>query len=87
MIDRAVEDLARAIDQNILESLKKEILMEQGWVKAPFTANKFTWPFKHILDEVVAWIHVNHTDEYRVLDNEFWFKSPRDLTAFILKWS
>jgi hypothetical protein len=87
LIDRAAAEFAREIDQQILEEIEKEGLMEEGWVKAPFTTDKFSWPFKHILEEVVAWIHVNHTDEYQVFGKEFWFKSPSDLTAFILKWS
>lgn len=61
--------------------------MIRGWVKAPFTTDKFSWPFDYKLDEVVAWIHVNHTNDYKVFGKEFWFKDKKDLTAFVLRWA
>lgn len=87
MINRAAEDFARELDRQMMEDIEKETRMKQGWVKAPFTTENFLWPFEHRLDEVMAWIHVNATGEYRVFGKEFWFRRKKDLTAFILKWS
>jgi hypothetical protein len=79
--------MAEAIDKEIIIEIQRKICMEKGWVQAPFKTDKFIWPFEHKLAEVVAWIHVNHTDEYQVFGNEFWFKSKKDLTAFVLRWT
>ena len=84
LINKAADDFARAIDQQIMQDIEKEGCMKRGWVCAPFTAEKFEY---YVLTDVSAWIHINATDEYKIFGREFWFKSPKDLTAFVLKWA
>ena len=86
-LDQAAAELAEAIDQGVINSMIKESLLDSGWICAPITTGKFTWPFDFQLDTVAAWIHTNATDDYRIVDTEFFFKSTKDLTAFILRWS
>lgn len=81
------KQLQHEIDQEILNDIVRMGYMQKGWTKAPFTTDKFSWPFEFRIDEVTAWIHTHATDEYNVVGKEFWFKSPQDLTAFILRWS
>lgn len=85
-IERMADDLARMVDEEIINQTIRKDVMLKGWVQAPFTTDKFVFPFEFRLDEVTAWIHTNATKEYRVFGKEFWFKSKKDLTAFILKW-
>lgn len=85
-IDKAAEEFARQIDEDIINGIHREQLMLDGWTMAPFTTDKFVFPFEYRLHEVTAWIHTNATGEYKVFGKEFWFENPQDLTAFILKW-
>lgn len=78
--------MAEAIDAEIIEEMQRQLYMEKGWVRAPFTTDKFSWPLTHYIADVAAWMHINTTDEYRIFGKEFWFKSEKDLTAFILKF-
>lgn len=81
------EEVAKEIDQEIVNNIIRMECMKKGWVKAPFTTDRFVFPFEYRLDEVSAWIHTNATGEYKVFGKEFWFQRKIDLTAFILKWS
>ncbi len=83
----AAKSLADEIDAEIVNNFIRQDVMLKGWTQAPFTTDKFSWPFEFRLDEVAAWIHTNATDEYRIFGKEFWFKSKKDLTAFVLKWA
>jgi hypothetical protein len=81
------EEMVQEMDNEIIESITGELLLLDGWVKAPFGTDKFTWPFAHQVDAVAAWIHANATDDYRISNKQFLFKSEQDLTAFILRWA
>lgn len=87
MMQILAEEIAKEIDQEIINGIARETLMKQGWVKASFTTDRFVFPFEYRLDEVSAWIHTNATGEYKIFGKEFWFQRKKDLTAFILKWS
>jgi hypothetical protein len=60
--------------------------MKRGWVRAPFTTDRFTWPFEFRIDQVMHWLDINATSEYQVFGKEFWFRDKKDLTAFVLRW-
>jgi Major capsid protein Gp23 len=81
------KQLQHEIDQEIVNDIIRMECMKKGWVKAPFTTDKFSWPFAYRINEVTEWIHTNATGEYQVFGKEFWFQKKVDLTAFILKWS
>jgi hypothetical protein len=85
-IERMAVDLAKMIDEEIINQTIRKDVMLKGWTCAPFTTDRFVFPFEFRLDEVTAWLHTNTTGEYRVFGKEFWFKSKKDLTAFILKF-
>jgi len=85
------QEIANAIDQEIIQDIRdhqeRDELMIKGWVKAPFTTEKFKHDSLNNIQDVAAWIHLNATGEYRIFGREFWFQRQRDLTAFILRWS
>lgn len=86
-LERSSKAIAESIDAEIIQEVQRQIYMKSGWSKAPFTTDKFTWPFlKHDIASVAAWIHTHATDEYKIIGKEFWFKGEKDLTAFILKF-
>lgn len=85
-MDQLAYEIKKEIDEEIINSVIRDEVMLKGWTAAPFTSDKFLFPFEFRLDEVTAWIHTNATDEYRIFGKEFWFKSKKDLTAFILKF-
>jgi hypothetical protein len=79
--------LQKEIDDEIVNTIKRQRLMLEGWVKAPFTSDKFATPGNHQIAEVVKWIHLNTTAQYQIFGREFWFTSKEDLTLFVLRWS
>jgi hypothetical protein len=79
--------LQQAIDDEIVNTIKRQRLMLEGWHKAPFTSEKFTTPVGTQIADVVAWIHLNATAQYQIFGREFWFTSKEDLTLFVLRWS
>lgn len=81
------KQLQEEIDKEIVNNIIRNECMLKGWTEAPFKTDKFTWPFEHRLEEVVEWVHIHATEDYKFFGNEIWFKSKKDLTAFILKWS
>ncbi len=85
-MDQMAYEIQKEIDAEIVNGFIRDDLMLKGWVQAPFKTDRFVFPFEFRLDEVSAWIHTNATDEYRIFGKEFWFKSEKDLTTFILKY-
>jgi hypothetical protein len=84
MAQQISAEIDKELVNQLLEEIEKDKCMIQGWVKAPFTTANFKYD---VLYDVSAWIHINATDEYKIFGKEFWFKSPKDLTAFVLKWA
>ena len=85
--DEIGKSLQEEIDQEIVNDIKRQGLMLEGWHKAPFTSEKFNMPGNSQIAEVVAWIHLNATAQYQIFGREFWFMSKEDLTLFVLKWA
>jgi hypothetical protein len=85
--DEIGKSLQEEIDQEIVDDIRRQGLMLEGWHKAPFTSEKFTTPVGTQIADVVAWIHLNATAQYQIFGREFWFTSEEDLTLFVLKWS
>jgi hypothetical protein len=79
--------LRKEIDEEIVNNIRRHELMLKGWVKAPFTSDKFATPGNHQIAEVTAWIHMNTTAQYQIFGREFWFSSKEDLTLFVLRWA
>ena len=79
--------LQKEIDEEIVNNIRRHELMLKGWVKAPFTSDKFAAPGNHQIAEVTAWIHMNTTAQYQIFGREFWFSSKEDLTLFVLRWA
>jgi hypothetical protein len=83
------DQISKGIDKEILDSLMKDILVEEGWTG---TGNlnpafgdrtyKSEW-----YDETAEWVHLNAQGDYKLLRGQWLFKDPQDATMFILKWS
>jgi hypothetical protein len=86
LMDQMAYEIQKEIDEEIVNGFIRDDVMLKGWTQAPFTTDKFSWPFEYKLDEVAAWVHIHASDEYKFFGKEIWFKSKQDLTAFILKW-
>ena len=76
--------LQQEIDAEIVNGIIREDCMIKGWKEAPFKIDKYT---PDEIGSMAEWCHLYATEDYKFFGNEVWFKSGKDLTAFILKWS
>ena len=92
MIDTAAKQLARDIDKEILDTLMIDVLTSEGWVgtKVNPAVSQFgmtSVPLDDWYSKTAEWIHLNATDDYKLLRGQWFFKNPKDATMFILKCS
>lgn len=91
MLDRAGKDLARQIDEEILDTIMIDVLKSEGW-----TATTMNPAFEPPLvrtgraewySETAEWIHLNATGDYKLLLGQWLFEKKEDAVMFTLKWS
>jgi hypothetical protein len=68
--------LQEQIDKEFIMSIKAENLVEQGWVRVPFTVMTS-----------IDWFVENIRDEYVMILGEMYFKSSEDAVLYSLAWS
>jgi hypothetical protein len=91
-LNKAGEELARAIDKEIIETLMIDMLTDQGWIQTkinPAFSNygMMSVPFEDWYSKTAEWIHINATGDYKLLKGQWLFKEPKDAIMFILRWS
>ena len=68
--------LQEEIDKEIIQELKAQQLVNEGWVMIPFTV-------KISID----WFKENMQDEYAMILGKMYFKSHDDAVLYTLTWS
>lgn len=83
------DQIAREIDQELLDTLMIDILTKDGWTPTNINpafggslAPKFDWYI-----ETAEWVHLNARGDYKLLRGQWLFKDPRDATMFLLRWA
>jgi hypothetical protein len=90
LLNRASNELARAIDREIIETLVIDMLTDEGWTQTKINpAFTVMGPitFDDWYSQTAEWIHINATGDYKLLKGQWLFKDPKDATMFILRWS
>ena len=90
-LEAAGKDLARQIDEEILDTIMIDVLKSEGWTattmnpayEPPLTrSSNGEW-----YSETAEWIHLNATGDYKLLRGQWLFEKKEDAVMFTLKWS
>ncbi len=90
-LNAASAELARQIDEEILDTIMIDVLKSEGWTATmmnpaydplPNQYNKGEW-----YSETAEWIHLNATGDYKLLRGQWLFEKKEDAVMFTLKWS
>ena len=74
--DELAKILQEQIDKEILAKIKGQQLVNEGWIKIPFTVRCS-----------IDWFKENIHDEYCMLVGAMYFKSQEDAVLYSLTWS
>jgi hypothetical protein len=83
-------EIAREIDKELLDTIMIDVLKSEGWTATNINpaygkssiVNEIDW-----YAETAEWIHVNATDDYKLLRGQWLFKNQEDAIMFTLRWS
>lgn len=84
---KAALDMAKTIDQEILDTLKIEELLKQGWVDSRLRAPTDWIASREWIGDTAEWCHTQCTGDYKYCGQRWFFDDSRDCTAFLLKWA
>ena len=91
ILNEMSKDIAREIDKDLLDIIMIDVLTkDEGWI---LTKVNPAFGKGHLVAEhdwytrTAEWIHINATDDYKLLKGQWLFKDPRDATMFVLRWS
>ena len=76
--------MANEIDKQLINNLIIVDLIEKsGWTKTnlEMTFSDFS------ISDISAWIHINATGDYKLVDGYWFFEKAEDATAFTLRWA
>lgn len=85
-----IQEIAREIDKEILETLMIDVLTSEGWVQTkinPAFDNNTAMYRSTWYTDTAEWVHLNATGDYKMLRGQWLFKESKDATMFILRWS
>ena len=92
LIDRMAKEMARKIDEELLDDLMIEVLTQEGWsstrVNPAYTdMGMLSGRYEQWYSQTAEWIHKNATGDYKLLKGQWLFKDSRDATMFLLRWA
>lgn len=85
LIDDAAQELARAIDLELVEAIAIEALVyTNGWTDSKLTApaGVSEWAIS-----TAQWCHTHCVGDYKYYSRRWFFSDGADCTAFLLKWA
>ena len=90
-LEAAGKDIARQIDEEILDTIMIDVLKSEGWTETTMNP-AFSPPLTRLSNgewysETAEWIHVNATGDYKLLLGRWMFEKKEDAVMFTLKWS
>ena len=91
IIERASSEMARAIDNELLDDLMIDVLTSEGWTVTTMNPS-YEPPLSRLSNgewysETAEWIHLNAKGDYKLLKGQWVFKDPKDAMWFTLRWS
>ena len=91
IIERASSEMARAIDNELLDDLMIDVLTSEGWTVTTMNP-AYEPPLSRLSNgewysETAEWIHLNAKGDYKLLKGQWVFKDPKDAMWFTLRWS
>lgn len=86
------EKMAKEIDKELLDDMMIAILKDEGWIETKvnpaFTdMGMLSGRYEQWYSQTAEWIHLNATDDYKLLKGQWLFKNKDDAIMFILRWS
>jgi hypothetical protein len=87
LVDHMAKQYADHIDKEILDMIMIDALKTEGWTET--NINPAFGPSVALSDwyiETASWIHLNATDDYKLIRGQWLFKNPADATLFVLRW-
>ena len=92
MLDHAAKNIAREIDQNLMDDITIAILINDGWTETNLNPaytdiGMLSGKYEEWYSKTAEWIHKNAQGEYKLVKGQWLFEDPRDATMFILRWS
>jgi hypothetical protein len=90
-LEAAGKDIARQIDEEILDTIMIDVLKSEGWTATTMNP-AYEPPLTRISNgewysETAEWIHLNATGDYKLLMGRWLFEKKEDAVMFTLKWS
>lgn len=90
ILDMMAADFAKHIDKDIIDTIMIDVLKDEGWAVTNINpaygnssiVNEIDW-----YAQTAEWIHINATDDYKLLKGQWLFKNKEDAVMFTLKWS
>ena len=92
LLNRAINDLARKIDKELLDDIMIAVLTSEGWIETKVNPaytdmGMLSGKYEEWYSKTAEWIHINARGDYKLIKGQWLFKEPKDATMFILRWS
>lgn len=93
ILTQACVDLAREIDQSIMDDIVMETLIQDGWTRTNANSPAITdmglisGRYEAWYRQTREWVHLNATGDYKLIKGQWMFEKGTDATAFLLKWA
>jgi hypothetical protein len=92
MLDHAAKNIAREIDQNLMDDITIAILINDGWTETNLNpaytdTGMLSGKYEEWYSKTAEWVHINAQGEYKLVKGQWLFEDPKDATMFILRWS
>jgi hypothetical protein len=92
ILNQACVNLAREMDQSIIDTIAMETLIRDGWTQtkgnpAVTDMGMMSGRYEAWYSQTAEWIHLNATGDYKLIKGQWLFEKGEDATAFLLKWS
>ena len=92
LLNKAINDLAREIDKELLDDIMIAVLTSEGWIETKVNPaytdmGMLSGKYEEWYSKTAEWIHINAQGDYKLIKGQWLFKEPKDATMFILRWS
>jgi hypothetical protein len=89
IVDHMAKQYADHIDKQILDMIMIDALKTEGWTETNINpafgkgsiVTEIDW-----YSQTAEWVHINATDDYKLIRGQWLFKNPADATLFVLRW-
>jgi len=86
------EKMAKDIDKELLDDMMISVLKDEGWTETKINPafppiGMMSGSYEQWYSQTAEWIHLNATDDYKLLKGQWLFKNKDDAIMFILRWS